>query len=40
MSKVRIETILKYIDDIEYIVSTYGNVVLTFFEIKVKKRVN
>lgn len=29
MSKVRIETILKYIDDIEYIVSTYGNVVST-----------
>lgn len=29
MSKARIETILKYIDDIDYIVSTYGNVVST-----------
>ncbi len=29
MSKVRIETILKYIDDIEYIVANYGGVVNT-----------
>jgi uncharacterized protein with HEPN domain len=29
MSKARIETILKYIDDIDYIVSTYGSVVST-----------
>lgn len=29
MSKARIETILKYIDDIEYIVSNYGGVVAT-----------
>lgn len=29
MSKVRIETILKYIDDIEFIVSNYGGVVNT-----------
>lgn len=29
MSKARIETILKYIDDIEYIVSNYNGVVNT-----------
>lgn len=29
MSKVRVETIIKYIEDIEYIVATYGSVVLT-----------
>ena len=29
MSKARIETVLKYIDDIEYIVSNYGSVVST-----------
>lgn len=29
MSKARIETILKYIDDIEYTVSNYGGVVNT-----------
>ncbi len=26
MSKVRLETIISYINDVEYIVSTYGNV--------------